>query len=270
MRRVRDGIRVRLVHDGKEFKNSNELPFELSDEGADVRFKYYARGWDFSCAQQMHMKFILIDAEKASEGGCILITGSENLSEISEKKTFENVVISRTPWVCEAYERQFVKLRSYGINTNENRTSAIVRYNEEATCFFPPITLSGDEIKDLRRSIDCRLRVGDYSGQYPDGECVRIASYPLFTFPEHSSSHRHRPTRNYLRHIGAIEDLCCASRIGTTSHARPCRTSPSRRVKIRTCPFQLSTLRRRPFKSVAAWKERRARSRIKVSRQAKL
>jgi len=172
MRRVQDGIHVRVINDGKEFRNSNNLPIELSEEGADVRFKYYARGWDFGCAQQMHMKFFLIDANLALEGKCVVITGSENLSDGSEKRTFENVIFSRSPWVCEEYKNQFAKLRSYGVQSNENRTSAVQRYNDEATCFFSPITLSGQEIKDLRNSIDCRLRVGEYDGNFPEGECT--------------------------------------------------------------------------------------------------
>ncbi len=172
LRRHKEGIHVRVINDGKEFRNSNKFPIKLADEGADVQFKYYARGWDFSCAQQMHIKFILIDADKSADGGCIVITGSENLSEGSEKNTFENTIMSRTPWVCDAYANQFARLSNYGPNLNENRTSAVKRYNEEATCFFSPITLSGEEIKDLRTSIDCRLRIGEYEGKYEEGECT--------------------------------------------------------------------------------------------------
>lgn len=77
--------------------------YQLHQEGVPVRFKYYAYRWDYSYAEQMHHKYMVVDDE-------ILITGSYNLSDNAEHNTMENDTILRGPafqGVIDAYIDNF-------------------------------------------------------------------------------------------------------------------------------------------------------------------
>lgn len=60
--------------------------YALHEAGIDTRFKYYAYRWDYSYAEQMHHKYMIVDES-------ILVTGSYNLSDNAEHNTMENIVI---------------------------------------------------------------------------------------------------------------------------------------------------------------------------------
>ena len=98
-----------------------------------------------------------------------LFPGSENLSETSEKRVFENVFISKVPWVCLAYKTQFDKLVTYGPEEGETFDQAFGRYKNEATCLFQPISLDGNQIAELRPLIDKRADDGDGYGCFKKG-----------------------------------------------------------------------------------------------------
>jgi phosphatidylserine/phosphatidylglycerophosphate/cardiolipin synthase-like enzyme len=55
----------------------------LVDAGIDLRFKSYAYRWDYTYAEQMHSKYMVVDGKE-------LFTGSWNHSMNSEQATFEN------------------------------------------------------------------------------------------------------------------------------------------------------------------------------------
>ena len=76
---------------------------QLHAAGVPVRYKYYAYRWDYSYADQMHHKYMIVDEE-------ILVTGSYNLSDNAEHGTMENVAILQgAPFraVIDAYLANF-------------------------------------------------------------------------------------------------------------------------------------------------------------------
>ena len=60
--------------------------YAMHTAGIATRFKYYAYRWNYSYADQMHHKYMIVD-------DAILITGSYNLSDNAEHNTMENDVI---------------------------------------------------------------------------------------------------------------------------------------------------------------------------------
>jgi phosphatidylserine/phosphatidylglycerophosphate/cardiolipin synthase-like enzyme len=75
----------------------------LNEAGIELHFKYYAYRWHFSYAEQMHNKFMLIDADE-------LYTGSYNLSVNAEHGTFENTMHFKGPsfsGLVDTYEDYF-------------------------------------------------------------------------------------------------------------------------------------------------------------------
>jgi len=80
--------------------------YPVQDAGIALKFKFYAYRWDYTYAEQMHNKYIIIDGET-------LITGSYNLSDNAEHNTFENMVVLRGPAFANlvaSYEATFAKL----------------------------------------------------------------------------------------------------------------------------------------------------------------
>ena len=148
-------LEVFTIHDGKEYLVTNPVPQKLDSEGADVRYKYYARKWKYTCSKMMHNKFILIDAE-LGQGKCRVVAGSENLSETSEKRVFENIAIFSDQNACDKYKKQFDYLHSYG-------KGALPDLKSTATCFFDPIALNANDIISLRSAIDARVDCFDSS-----------------------------------------------------------------------------------------------------------
>jgi len=60
--------------------------YHLGESGIDVRYKYYAYRWDYSYADQMHHKYVIVDRH-------IVASGSYNMSNNAEFDTLENIVI---------------------------------------------------------------------------------------------------------------------------------------------------------------------------------
>ncbi|MFK7988121.1 MAG: phospholipase D-like domain-containing protein [Sandaracinaceae bacterium] len=60
--------------------------YTLHQAGVPVRFKYYSYRWNYSYADQMHHKYMIIDEN-------IVVTGSYNLSDNAEHNTMENIMI---------------------------------------------------------------------------------------------------------------------------------------------------------------------------------
>lgn len=71
-----------------EFSGGYELSRYLSENGMDVRLKYYSFLWHYPFEPQMHHKYMIIDERE-------VWTGSYNWSRNAELNSFENVVCYR-------------------------------------------------------------------------------------------------------------------------------------------------------------------------------
>lgn len=119
--------------------------------GIDVRFKFYAYRWDYTYADQMHHKYLVID-------GDTLLTGSYNISPNAEFDTMENVaVVSATlyPELVSEYTANFDTMwetsRPQGLyddllNDIRNGTGSF-------PIVFDPMALSWPEVTELKRTI---------------------------------------------------------------------------------------------------------------------
>ncbi|MEZ4440041.1 MAG: phospholipase D-like domain-containing protein [Polyangiaceae bacterium] len=126
--------------------------YEVGQAGIDVRYKYYAFRWDYSYADQMHNKLMLIDGDE-------LWTGSYNLSDNAEHNTFENLAVLRgLPYanLIADYQARFEALwdtnrdGSYDDLMNEVATASVI------PIVFTPMALSWTEVTDLKDAIVSR------------------------------------------------------------------------------------------------------------------
>ena len=131
----------------------------LHKEGIAVRYKYYSYRWHYRTAEQMHHKYIIIDAET-------VLQGSYNLSDNAEHNTMENMVIltgSDASHVVEAYQSNFDDLwrTSWGGDPEQEgvqgRLSDLIEEIESATdeipIVFDPMSLDWDQIDALKSLI---------------------------------------------------------------------------------------------------------------------
>ncbi len=89
MRRYRECIREYGVGAQQcELSGGYELSRYLSENGIDVRLKYYSFLWHYPFEPQMHHKYMIVDARE-------VWTGSYNWSRNAEFNSFENVVCYR-------------------------------------------------------------------------------------------------------------------------------------------------------------------------------
>ncbi len=75
----------------------------LFDAGVPLKFKYYSYRWDYTYADQMHHKYIVVDEE-------IVASGSYNFSANAEFDTIENVAfytVDRYPGLVADFVRNF-------------------------------------------------------------------------------------------------------------------------------------------------------------------
>jgi phosphatidylserine/phosphatidylglycerophosphate/cardiolipin synthase-like enzyme len=124
--------------------------YGLSQQGIDLRFKYYAYHWHYSYAPQMHHKYILIDDQE-------LWTGSYNLSDNSEHQSFENVLHfwgeSFSPLVTSFIDN-FEAIWSRG--EDEGRFDDLIDDIESADdikLVFEPISLAHKQVEMVKEVI---------------------------------------------------------------------------------------------------------------------
>lgn len=123
----------------------------LSNSGVNLRYKYYAYRWDYSYADQMHHKFIIVDEDTVA-------TGSYNGSPNAEWGTFENVAVltaDRHPELVSAYVDNFDSI--FETERADQTYDVFLDELENGTADFPivftPMALSWTEVKALKSAI---------------------------------------------------------------------------------------------------------------------
>ena len=122
--------------------------YELGLAGIDVRYKYYAYRWDYSYADQMHHKYLIIDGDE-------LWTGSYNLSDNAEHNTFENMLQFRDgPALVGAYASNFAEI--WDTERDTGRYASLVdriETDDEFPIVFDPMALTWGEVSALKSVI---------------------------------------------------------------------------------------------------------------------
>jgi phosphatidylserine/phosphatidylglycerophosphate/cardiolipin synthase-like enzyme len=122
--------------------------YEVSNDGVDVRYKYYSYRWNNAYAAQMHNKYMIVD-------GSTLFTGSYNLSDNAEHETFENVFVfrgSKYAALVDQYERNFQVLW----RTGDGKLPALlesVRTSNDVPIVFDALSLDWAQVTDLKAKI---------------------------------------------------------------------------------------------------------------------
>jgi phosphatidylserine/phosphatidylglycerophosphate/cardiolipin synthase-like enzyme len=123
---------------------------EASQNGVDVRYKYYAYRWDASYAAQMHNKYMVIDGDE-------LYTGSYNLSDNAEHATFENMFVFKGPEFAElaaSYEERFETL--WETHRADDTLAKLTDTIENGATFplvFEAMSLDWQEVTTLKQKI---------------------------------------------------------------------------------------------------------------------
>jgi phosphatidylserine/phosphatidylglycerophosphate/cardiolipin synthase-like enzyme len=144
------GVKVEIVTDQQEYHSRGTasdptfLDETIAAKGAKVRYKIYSRFWDYRTAFQMHAKYIIIDDET-------VITGSFNWSRNAETKVMENLVIISDSDIADAYVKNFGKIFNYGKGTITALKKKISKASGKSPCAFAPISLTGKQVKALRK-----------------------------------------------------------------------------------------------------------------------
>ena len=126
--------------------------YTLHEAGIPLRFKYYSYRWNYSYAEQMHHKYMVIDDET-------VITGSYNLSDNAEHNTMENdLILTGAAYreVVEAYIANFDALwvtsetdGLYGQLMDEVESGS----NSSFPIVFTPMSIDWDQVTALKRAI---------------------------------------------------------------------------------------------------------------------
>jgi phosphatidylserine/phosphatidylglycerophosphate/cardiolipin synthase-like enzyme len=145
------GVSVEILLDAQEYHSSrtkikNSRHDEtLAGNGAKVRYKFYSPFWDYKTALQMHCKYIVVDDAE-------VLTGSLNLSENSELRSFENLITLTDKKVVAAYVERFRMKWNYGAGEFAKLIKEIKTAGGAGPCSFSPISLSGKQVAELRRN----------------------------------------------------------------------------------------------------------------------
>ncbi|TNE86915.1 MAG: hypothetical protein EP330_20110 [Deltaproteobacteria bacterium] len=123
----------------------------LAESGVNLRYKYYAYRWDYSYADQMHHKYVIVDEDTVA-------TGSYNLSPNAEWDTMENIAVFRAetyPELVQSYVDNFDAIfdteranGTYAEFLDEVRTGT-----GDFPIVFTPMALSWDEVYTLKSAI---------------------------------------------------------------------------------------------------------------------
>ena len=124
--------------------------YPLFAAGIDLRFKYYAYRWNYSYAEQLHHKLIIVDGEKVA-------TGSYNFSPNAEYDTMENVALydaSRYPDLVASFREHFDTIWQTG--QGDDRLTdlyAEIDGTGNVPLVFDSMALSWTEVHDLKAAI---------------------------------------------------------------------------------------------------------------------
>ena len=125
--------------------------YQLHTEGVAVRYKYYAYRWDYTYADQMHHKYLIVD-------GRWLATGSYNYSDNAEHNTLENVLLldgAQFPKVLERYEENFEALWGTEVEagTYEAMLDEVVNGDEDVWLVFGAMSLDWEQVTALKGAL---------------------------------------------------------------------------------------------------------------------
>lgn len=123
---------------------------KVSQNGVDVRYKYYAYRWDASYAKQMHNKYMVVDGDE-------LYTGSYNLSDNAEHATFENMFVFKGPEfvsLIDSYESTFEKMwETHRADDTLAKLTATIQNDATFPIVFEPMSLDWQQITTLKQVI---------------------------------------------------------------------------------------------------------------------
>jgi phosphatidylserine/phosphatidylglycerophosphate/cardiolipin synthase-like enzyme len=128
----------------------------LADAGIDLRFKSYAYRWDYTFADQMHSKYMVVD-------GTEVLTGSWNHSMNSEQATFENglrLYGSAYSGVISQFAQNFDKIW----DTNRSALAPLrttISTASNIPLAYPSMALTYQEYTDLKTLIRANCAVVD-------------------------------------------------------------------------------------------------------------
>ncbi len=125
--------------------------YQLDRTGIAVRYKYYAYRWDYTYADQMHDKYLVVD-------GRWLATGSYNYSDNAEHNTLENVLFidgARRPKVVRLYEENFEKLWATQVDTGayEAMMGELDRGDHDVWLVFEAMSLDWAQVTALKAAL---------------------------------------------------------------------------------------------------------------------
>ena len=141
------GVKIQLLLDQQEYHPASIdmkdvfYDEELAKLGVSVRYKCCTTKWSYPTALQMHCKYMIVDDRT-------VLTGSLNWSRNSELNTLENLMILNRPVVTLAYVDRFKMKWNYGAGKFSEVLKASKTERSEPF-YFPPISLSGDNVSDL-------------------------------------------------------------------------------------------------------------------------
>ena len=123
----------------------------LQDHGISLRYKYYAFRWDYTYADQMHHKYIVLDERS-------VLTGSWNASPNAEWDTFENLAIfehNMYPELVESFVDNFDQIfeTEREQNTYEEMLDEVRYGTGDFPIVFSPMALDWQEVYTLKSAI---------------------------------------------------------------------------------------------------------------------
>ena len=93
----------------------------------------------------MHCKYMIVDTRE-------VLTGSLNWSENSELKTMENLIAITSQAAVDAFVGRFQLKWNYGKGRFDALLAEIRRSKGRGPCSFAPISLTAEQIAELRKS----------------------------------------------------------------------------------------------------------------------
>ena len=124
--------------------------YAVSEADIDLRYKYYAYRWDYTYAEQMHHKYMLIDDDT-------LVSGSYNLSANAEFDTIENIAIlsaDRYPALVADYVANFASLWQIGQDGEyDDMLTELSEGEDDIELVFEPMALTWSEVEALKDAI---------------------------------------------------------------------------------------------------------------------
>lgn len=160
------GVKIRMLLDSKQGKMHNPVLDFLNDENFDLK---YLKG---TVGGFMHNTFAVFDKD-------IIVTGSYNWTEHSEKFNYENALFIDDPGVVGVYQNEFELLYQKGVSgTHKNNEKVIVGSETSGTIENEFVNVNKDSGSvESKPSIESQIDFLNYSFEMFDdlfGEHSRL------------------------------------------------------------------------------------------------